>query len=492
MGPWNGTAKYGPKKLADACYQGDLDVLDMLLFTGDAENKFPGDINMHVEFQGKTVMTPLMLACQTGQIEAVERMIEAKADPHMKCRVPFGKESSDGETAKDIAQKHGWDDIVAVLENALKDIPPHRYVRYGKFNNSRYSTYESGETGSGADPFEEIRKITKPKVQPGLFALASAGAMQEQDAGATTIALMFPGQGSQYIGMLSGIQENVKVKEMIATARAVLGFDILEVCLSGPEDKLEATSVCQPAMFLAGMAGLEKLREMRPEAVERPGAVAGLSLGEYTALCAAGVFTFEEGMELVKVRGAAMQEAAESRPQAMLSVAGLEQAALEKICKQQAVNGEVCQIANVLFPKGFSCAGTQAAINKLKDAAEKAGAMQARLLKTSGGFHTDLMKPAQMKLEEALNRLLPKMKPPTCDVYMNVTGKKIKAGTPPADFVPLLGKQLCSPVLWEPSVRLMIKDGLDEFYEVGPMKQLKAMMKRIDQSMWGSTTNCDV
>eukprot|EP00439_Symbiodinium_sp_Y106_P000067 s3081_g1.t1 len=137
-------------------------------------------------------------------------------------------------------------------------------------------------------------------------------------------------------------------------------------------------------------------------------------------------------------------------------------------------------------------AGTEAAIQKLKGTAEKAGAMQARLLKTSGGFHTDLMKPAQAKLEEALQRLLPKMKPPQCDVYMNFTGKRLPAGTPPSEIVPLLAKQLCSAVLWEPAVRLMIKDGMTEFYEVGPMKQLKAMMKRIDQSAWTSTTNVDV
>lgn len=209
-------------------------------------------------------------------------------------------------------------------------------------------------------------------------------------------------------------------------------------------------------------------------------------------MCAAGVFTFEDGLELVKVRGSAMAEAAKSRPQAMVSVAGLDQQTLERLCKEQSLGGEVCQIANVLFPKGFSCAGTMFAIDKLKDAALKAGAMQAKLLKTSGGFHTELMKPAQIKLEEALSRLLPKMKPPRCDVYMNVTGKKVKAGTAPSELIPLLGKQLCSPVLWEPSIRLMIKDGLTEFYEVGPMKQLKAMMKRIDGEMWKNTTNVEV
>eukprot|EP00933_Yihiella_yeosuensis_P033485 TRINITY_DN27190_c0_g1_i1.p1 TRINITY_DN27190_c0_g1~~TRINITY_DN27190_c0_g1_i1.p1 ORF type:complete len:486 (-),score=125.14 TRINITY_DN27190_c0_g1_i1:75-1532(-) len=485
MGPWNGTPKYDLQKVADACYQGDLDVLDMLLNTGDSENKFPGDVNTHTQAN----MTPLMYACQNGQIEAVEMMLKAKADPHMKCRVKYGKESSDGETARDIAEKYGWEDIVDVLVQAEKDIPMGRYIRYGKNNNARCKQYDSGESGAGKDPFESMKRVVMEAISksaPGVPGPAI-------ELPPTTIALMFPGQGSQYVKMLENVKDVYpKVKEMIATAKKVLGYDLLEICLNGPEEKLEPTSVCQPAMFLAGMAGLEKLRDINPEAVERPGAVAGLSLGEYTALCAAGVFTFEEGMELVKVRGAAMQEAAQSRPQAMLSVAGLDQAKLEKLCAEFATDGEVCQIANVLFPKGFSCAGTKTAIEKLQTAAPAAGAIQAKMLKTSGGFHTSLMKPAQVKLEEALQRLLPNMKPPRCDIYMNVTGKKIKAGTPPAEFVPLLGQQLCSAVLWEPSVRLMIKDGLTEFYEVGPMKQLKAMMKRIDQGMWSSTTNVDV
>merc|ERR1719221_2499105 len=238
-----------------------------------------------------------------------------------------------------------------------------------------------------------------------------------------------------------------------------MGYDLLEICLEGPEEKLEETNVCQPAMFLASMAGLVKLRQSRPEAVERPGCVAGLSLGEYTALCAAGVITFEQGMQLVKVRGAAMDEAAKKQPQAMVSVAGLEQEVLEKLCKAEAKGGEVCQIANILFPKGFSCSGTANAVNKLKDTAEKAGAMQAKLLKTSGAFHTDLMKPAQAKLDAALKELLPEMKPPTCDIYMNFTGKKVAAGTPPTEFVPLLSKQLCTGVQWQQSIEQMIADG---------------------------------
>jgi len=321
---------------------------------------------------------------------------------------------------------------------------------------------------------------------------AEAPAAPGQALPRTSIALLFPGQGSQFVGMIKGLQDNPQVKELIATAEAVLGWDPLDVCVNGPEAKLEETSVCQPCMFLGGMAGLVSLRQTRPEAAERPGAVAGLSLGEYTALCAAGVFTFEQGMQLVKVRGQAMAEAASSTPQAMLSIFGLDQEVLEKLCQEQAYGGEVCQVANHLFPRGFACAGTADAITRLKESTENAGAMQAKLLKTSGAFHTSLMKPAQEKLQEALEKLMPEMKPPTCDIYMNVTGKKVKAGTPPADFVPLLAKQLCSPVLWENSVRLMIDDGMTEFFEVGPMRQLKAIMKRIDMNMWTSTTNVEV
>merc|ERR1712187_177913 len=179
----------------------------------------------------------------------------------------------------------------------------------------------------------------------------------------------------------------------------------------------------------------------------------------------------------------------------MLSVAGLEKAKLVELCKEAAKvegKGAICQIANELFPKGFSVAGAEGAIHKLKELADKAGALQAKVLKTSGGFHTPLMKPAQDQLGAELDKLLPNMKPPRCTVYMNATASPVKPGSNPKEIVELLKKQLTSPVLWEPSVRAMIKDGVSEFYEVGPMKQIKAMMKRIDSKIWGSTLNVDV
>merc|ERR1719336_3080904 len=153
-----------------------------------------------------------------------------------------------------------------------------------------------------------------------------------------------------------------------------------------------------------------------------------------------------------------MQEAAKIGKQAMISVAGLEKPKLSDLCIQAA----------------------------------KGGALQAKILKTSGAFHTPLMKPAQEKLGKALDELLPKMKPPRFTVYMNATAAPMKPGTNPKEIIELMKKQLTSPVLWEPSVKAMIKEGVSEFYEVGPMKQIKAMMKRIDSKVWGQTTNIEV
>jgi len=308
------------------------------------------------------------------------------------------------------------------------------------------------------------------------------------------VALMFPGQGSQYVKMLDGVKHIPAVKEMVEEAQRILGWDVLSLCLDGPEDRLEQTKFCQPALFVAGMAGLEKLRGERPDAVINRRVVAGLSLGEYTALCAAGVFSFKDALELVKLRGEAMQEAAEASKQLMLSVAGLERDVLDRKCAeavQYEGDGGVCQVANCLFPKGFACAGTYAAVMKLKELVEP-DALQCKLLKTSGGFHTPLMSSAAEKLGKALDDLRPRMSSPKCIVYTNVTAEPLTPDTDPCVIIELLKKQLTHPVLWEPSVRAMIDSGIKEFYELGPMKQLKAMMKRIDMTMWKATTNVEV
>mmetsp|Transcript_68208 Transcript_68208/g.142540 ORF Transcript_68208/g.142540 Transcript_68208/m.142540 type:complete len:561 (+) Transcript_68208:73-1755(+) len=310
-------------------------------------------------------------------------------------------------------------------------------------------------------------------------------------------AMLFPGQGSQYIGMLAEASKLPAVKELLSKAQSVLGWDVLELCTKGPEAKLSETKYCQPVLFVAGLAAVEVLRESKKEVVERPQAVAGLSLGEYTAICAAGVLDFEDCLRLVQLRAEAMQDATNLAPQGMASVAGLDRSTLERLCREakaadSSVQDPVCQIANVLFPAGFVCAGHKSTIDKLCEKAMAARALQARAVKAGGAFHCPLMQPAADRLSKAIDEALPKMRPPRCCIYFNVTGKKVMPGTSPKEFVQYMKRQLTGEVLWEQTVKQMIMDQVKDFYETGPLKQIKAMIKRIDQDAFKRTENISV
>ncbi|CAJ1369296.1 unnamed protein product [Effrenium voratum] len=313
---------------------------------------------------------------------------------------------------------------------------------------------------------------------------------------ALPVALLFPGQGSQYVGMLKDVMDRPAVKSMLDKAQSILGWDVREICLQGPEAKLSDTRYCQPIMYLAGLAAVEVLRESKPEVVERPMCMAGLSLGEYTAVVAAGVLPWEEGLRLVQLRAEAMQDAATKIPQAMCSVAGLDRAKVDQLCQEAKASDPSpdaeCRVANFLFPSGFTCAGTKAAVDELCKRATAAKALQARLIKTSGAFHTSLMAPAQEQVSRALDAAAQKMVPPRCGLYFNVNGKRVKEGSDPATFLELMKLQLTNEVLWEPTVKAMIMDGVKDFYEVGPHKQLKSMMKRIDADAFKRTENVSV
>jgi len=224
---------------------------------------------------------------------------------------------------------------------------------------------------------------------------------------------------------------------------------------------------------------------------------AGFSLGEYTALCAAGVFSFEDGLKLVKLRGEAMQEAAAKPPQKMLSVAGLEKNKVKELCeraKNKEGDGGVCSIANELFGTGYTCGGTDKAIKELESLANSFGALQAKVIKAGGAFHTALMQPAADKLNKALDETLPNMKPPRHSVFMNYTAEPVRPGCDPKDIVANLQKQLVNPVRWETLCKEMIAEGCSEFFECGPEKQLKTMMKRVEggQPFWKTMKNIQV
>jgi len=503
--------------VSEAAYTGDIDLLQDMLATGDEKVLYNGDVNVHVNS-----ITSLMMASMAGQTECVELLLKAKADPHVRETMKYGQDPEDGRTAVDFAKGAGFDDITKLLEQAQKKESFGWYLPAGKTNNAKaygcwqfdkkpekgfYSKRLGAAELAGFDPMKygtgplPEEDVDGDYAGPGMAAptrpaLTNAPAAALPAIKYIPVGLLFPGQGSQYVGMLKNLTDIPKVAAMCKTAKEILGWDVLELCLKGPEDKLQETRYCQPCMYIAGLAGLEKLRADRKEAVDCFKATAGLSLGEYTALCAAGVLTFEDGLRLVKLRGEAMQQAAESSPQQMLSVAGLEKDKLLELCKESAKKAgpkEVCKISNELFPKGFSCGGTKKAIDLLKKAAEDAGALQAKMLKTSGAFHTELMQPAKETLAKALDEVLPRMQPPRHTVYMNSNAKPVKPGSDPKAIVQLLKDQLTNPVLWEPTVRKLIaEEGIKEFYEVGPMKQLKAMMKRIDAKMWNTTQNVEV
>eukprot|EP00933_Yihiella_yeosuensis_P021082 TRINITY_DN1677_c4_g1_i1.p1 TRINITY_DN1677_c4_g1~~TRINITY_DN1677_c4_g1_i1.p1 ORF type:complete len:554 (-),score=117.50 TRINITY_DN1677_c4_g1_i1:140-1801(-) len=365
-----------------------------------------------------------------------------------------------------------------VTDRLDKDMPKLRKFWFG--------------TGEYAKPYPIPEDIAK---RPLDLPLSKVVAAKKQEP-PLPVGLLFPGQGSQYVGMLKDAMEKPAVKKMLTEAERILGWSPRDLCLNGPEAKLSETRYCQPIMFLAGLVAVEVLREQKPEVVDRPFGVAGLSLGEYTAIVAAGVLNFEDGLRLVMLRAEAMQKAAEMVPQCMCSVAGLDRAKVEKLCEDarlvdQSPDAE-CRVANFLFPSGFTCAGTKDAIDDLIKNALKAKALQAKLIKTGGAFHTSLMRPAQDELSQAIDDALDKMNPPRCSIYFNLTGKRVKPGADPATFAELMKMQLTNEVLWEPSMKAMIMDGVKDFYELGPLKQLKSMMKRIDADAFKRTENISV
>eukprot|EP00930_Biecheleria_cincta_P047439 TRINITY_DN32892_c0_g1_i1.p1 TRINITY_DN32892_c0_g1~~TRINITY_DN32892_c0_g1_i1.p1 ORF type:complete len:442 (+),score=86.66 TRINITY_DN32892_c0_g1_i1:44-1327(+) len=336
---------------------------------------------------------------------------------------------------------------------------------------------------------------------PPLIILPDVDARLEDSAAQKLpVAILFPGQGSQYVKMLSEVKDLEPCRKLIDKANEILGYDILDLCLNGPEQKLEETKYCQPAMFLANCCALEKLRLEKPHVVENASATAGLSLGEYNALWYAGVMTFEDCLRVVRVRADAMQEESNRTPQAMISVAGLDFQVLDELCekaqRQQCTTADgrdaVCKVANHLFPKGYTCSGDKGSVEILKSLCEKAGALQARFLKTSGAFHTSLMEPAGLKLLKSLRARVTDMNFPRVDIYMNVRGTAQRAGTDPRELNYDLSFQVAAPVLWSKSIEEMRAAGITEFYECGPMKQLKAMMKRISQEAWEKTYSVPV
>jgi [acyl-carrier-protein] S-malonyltransferase len=259
-------------------------------------------------------------------------------------------------------------------------------------------------------------------------------------------------------------------------AGEVLGYDLAKLCFEGPAERLDSTVCSQPALFVTSLAVLEALRAESPQTVEECEAAAGLSLGEYTAMAFAGVMDFEDGLMLVQRRGAAMQDAADATPSGMVSILGLDRDDVQALC-DVARGDEILEIANLLCPGNIVISGSNGACERAAELARSFGAIKAVPLAVAGAFHTQIMQPSLHQLTEALADV--PLRPAQIPVVSNTDARPHQD---PEDIHRLLIRQVLQPVLWEDSMRYLLQEGFGQFYEVGPGRVLRGLLRRIDRS----------
>ena len=286
-------------------------------------------------------------------------------------------------------------------------------------------------------------------------------------------AFVFPGQGAQFAGMGKDLYETSPLaKELFEKANDILGYRITDIMFEGTDEDLRQTKVTQPAVFLHSViSALCMGNKFQPEMT------AGHSLGEFSALVAAGALSFEDGLKLVYARAMAMQKACEAAPSTMAAIIALADEKIEEICEQVTSEGHVCVAANFNCPGQVVISGSMEGIEKACEAMKAAGAKRALPLKVGGAFHSPLMEPAKLELEAAINAT--EFHTPKCPIYQNVDAKPY---TDPAQIKANLVAQLTSSVRWTQTVQNMIADGATEFTECGPGTVLQGLIKKIDKT----------